>query len=194
MHEQGRIFLFYALARAKAETYKYFHYLSLGNLYKKHTHWGHHFGEVLTFKICPLPYLASGFICFLTPHTGRTQDLSIQECIYTPRWSQVNLLSLRFLIIFSFKNPLFSHQLSHTFKKCFLWSSLVAQQVMDPVLLPLWLWLQLWCKFNPWPRGHGQKKKEDFYYVKIKNISMHQRTEWRNSPWNGRYVCKWYIW
>ena len=33
------------------------------------------------------------------------------------------------------------------------WSSLVAHQVKDPVLSLLWLWLQLWCGFNPWPRN-----------------------------------------
>ena len=32
-------------------------------------------------------------------------------------------------------------------------SSLVAKQVKDPVLPLLWLWLQLWCRFDPWPRN-----------------------------------------
>ena len=44
-------------------------------------------------------------------------------------------------------------------------SSLVAQQVKEPVLSLLWLWLELWLRFNPWPGnstclGHGQKKKK----------------------------------
>ena len=30
-------------------------------------------------------------------------------------------------------------------------SSLVAQQVKDLALLLLWLWLLLWCRFDPWP-------------------------------------------
>ena len=30
-------------------------------------------------------------------------------------------------------------------------SSLVAQQVKDPALSLLWLWLLPWCRFNPWP-------------------------------------------
>ena len=33
------------------------------------------------------------------------------------------------------------------------WSSLVAQQVKDPVSSLLWLGLLLWCTFNPWPRN-----------------------------------------
>jgi len=31
-------------------------------------------------------------------------------------------------------------------------SSLVAQQLKDLALSLLWLWLLLWCVFNPWPR------------------------------------------
>ena len=27
----------------------------------------------------------------------------------------------------------------------------MAQQVKDPVLSLLWLWLQLWHRFDPWP-------------------------------------------
>ena len=44
-------------------------------------------------------------------------------------------------------------------------SSLVAQQVKDLALSLLWLWLQLWCKFSPWPReflhalGAAEKKR-----------------------------------
>ena len=26
----------------------------------------------------------------------------------------------------------------------------MAQQVRDPALSVLWLWLQMWCRFNPW--------------------------------------------
>ena len=29
-------------------------------------------------------------------------------------------------------------------------SAFMAQWVKDPTLSPLWLWLLLWCKFNPW--------------------------------------------
>ena len=32
-------------------------------------------------------------------------------------------------------------------------SSLVAQWVKALVLSLLWLWLQLWCEFSPWPRS-----------------------------------------
>lgn len=32
-----------------------------------------------------------------------------------------------------------------------LWSSLVAQQVMEPALSLLWLMSLLWHGFNPWP-------------------------------------------
>ena len=46
-------------------------------------------------------------------------------------------------------------------------SSLVAQKVKDPALLLLWHRLQLWYRFNPWPRnfqchgcGHKKKKKK----------------------------------
>ena len=31
------------------------------------------------------------------------------------------------------------------------WSSLVARWVKDPGLPLLWLWLLLWCEFDPWP-------------------------------------------
>ena len=40
------------------------------------------------------------------------------------------------------------------------------QQVKDPALLLLWLWLQLWCRFRTWPRnfrvavGASKKKKK----------------------------------
>ena len=34
-----------------------------------------------------------------------------------------------------------------------LGSSLVAQWVKDPALSLLWLWLQLWHGFDPWPRN-----------------------------------------
>ena len=29
----------------------------------------------------------------------------------------------------------------------------MTQWVKDPVLLLLWLWLLLWCKFHPWLRN-----------------------------------------
>ena len=29
----------------------------------------------------------------------------------------------------------------------------MAQQVKDPALSLLWLWLQLWRRFHPWPRN-----------------------------------------
>ena len=32
-------------------------------------------------------------------------------------------------------------------------SSLVVQLVKGPALSLLWLWLQLWHRFNPWPRN-----------------------------------------
>ena len=35
-------------------------------------------------------------------------------------------------------------------------SSLVAQWVKDPVLSLLWLWLLLWCGFDPWPTNSCQ--------------------------------------
>ena len=39
----------------------------------------------------------------------------------------------------------------HYGKQLKLGSSLVAQQVKDPVLPQLWCRLQLWHRFNPWP-------------------------------------------
>ena len=32
-----------------------------------------------------------------------------------------------------------------------MWSSLVAQRVKDLALSLMWLWLLLWCGFDPWP-------------------------------------------
>ena len=29
----------------------------------------------------------------------------------------------------------------------------MAQQVKELALTLLWLWLQLWCRFSPWPRN-----------------------------------------
>ena len=31
--------------------------------------------------------------------------------------------------------------------------SLAAHEVKEPVLSLLWLWLQLWHRFDPWPRN-----------------------------------------
>ena len=31
------------------------------------------------------------------------------------------------------------------------WCSLVVQPAEDPALSLLWLWLQLWLRFSPWP-------------------------------------------
>ena len=35
--------------------------------------------------------------------------------------------------------------------KVHCWSSLRAQQIKDLALSLLWLWLQLWYRFDPWP-------------------------------------------
>ena len=48
----------------------------------------------------------------------------------------------------------------------------VAQQVKDPALSLLWLWLLLWCEFDSWPRNFcmmwaGPKEKKKNGMIKI---------------------------
>ena len=66
------------------------------------------------------------------------------------------------------------------------WSSPVAQQVKDPVLLLQWLGSLLWYGFSPWPRKFHmpqmQPKKTLSYIMEFffKNINI--------SQWLGKYL------
>ena len=60
-----------------------------------------------------------------------------------------------FTLVISFKNNVRAEKQHINMCKFFIykreyWSSLVDQQVKDPTSL-LWLWLQLWLGFDPWP-------------------------------------------
>lgn len=55
-----------------------------------------------------------------------------------------------------------------------LMCSLMAQQVKDLVLSLLWLWLQLWYGFDPWPRNFSKPQEQP---NKIKNLSLHTQVQ-----------------
>ena len=68
----------------------------------------------------------------------------VLHLLLTSAWSSILLFICIASSVISLKS---------LFKSHFPRSSLVAQQVEDPALPPLWLWLQLWRGFDPRPRN-----------------------------------------
>ena len=69
-------------------------------------------------------------------------------------------------------------------------SSLV-QWVEDLALQQLWCRLQLWLRFNPWPR--------ELHMLPMRGLPIPQKVKWWSNGWEGRGFCLkskpwWFIW